>query len=190
MLRVVAPLLAVHKIIALRAWLAAPLVVERVTSAFALRVVVPAIAESIKSVIELLTVVPHVPDKSPVVGKAKPKRGEKLVTAMLCPYSPFRMLIACTYDFVAAVDVCQVGSTPAPFDTSTCPDVPGSFVALTEYSAGYVTNTSLVPAEKSIFEGCVPELFDKTVVRARRVPADVYVPIPTSHWLPVCPAMV
>ena len=118
MFRVVTPLLAVHNMMALRAWLAAPLVVERVTSAFALRVVVPAIAESIKSVIELLTVVPHVPDKSPVVGSAKPRRGEKLVTAMLVPYSPFRMPIACTYDFDAAVLVWNVGATPVPFDVS------------------------------------------------------------------------
>ncbi len=118
MLRVVAPLLAVHKMIALRAWLAAPLVVERVTSASAESVVVPATAESRRPVIESLTTVPHVPDKSPVVGSAKPRRGEKFVTAMLVPYSPFRMLIACTYDFDAAVDVWNVGATPVPLEVN------------------------------------------------------------------------
>ena len=66
--------------------------------------------------------------------------------------------------------------------------VPGVFV--TEYSAGYVTNTSFVPAEKLKADGCVPELFDSTVVLASVVPDEVYVPMPTSHSEPVCPAMV
>ena len=86
MFRVVAPLLAVHKMTALRAWLAAPLVVDSVTSVSALSVVVPATAESNKPVIASLTVVPQVPDKSPVVGNANPRSGEKLVTAMSVPY--------------------------------------------------------------------------------------------------------
>jgi hypothetical protein len=85
MLRVVAPLLAVHKMTALRAWLAAPLVVLRVTSASAESVVVPATAESSNWVMESLTVVPHVPDRSPVVGSASPSKGEKFVTAISCP---------------------------------------------------------------------------------------------------------
>jgi hypothetical protein len=68
--------------IALRAWFAEPLVVVSVTSAFALNVVVPATAESNSDVIASLTVVPQVPDKSPVVGSAKPSKGEKLVTAI------------------------------------------------------------------------------------------------------------
>ena len=84
MLRVVAPLLAVHKMTAFRAWLAAPLVVLRVTSALTESVVVPATAESNKPVIESLTTVPHVPARSPVVGNAKPSKGEKLVTAIWC----------------------------------------------------------------------------------------------------------
>jgi hypothetical protein len=83
--RVVAPLLAVHKITAFLAWFAAPVVVVSVTSALALKVVVPATEESINDVIESLTVVPHVPDKSPVVGSAKPSKGEKLVTAIIYP---------------------------------------------------------------------------------------------------------
>jgi len=49
-------------------------VVDRVTSASELSVVVPATAESSKEVMELLTVSPHVPDSSPVTGRAKPKR--------------------------------------------------------------------------------------------------------------------
>jgi hypothetical protein len=49
------------------------------------KVVVPATEESINDVIESLTVVPHVPDKSPVVGSAKPSKGEKLVTAIIYP---------------------------------------------------------------------------------------------------------
>ena len=85
MLRVLAPLLAVHKMTALRAWLAAPLVVESVTSVSALRAVVPATAESIRLVIASLTVVPQVPDKSPVVGNARPNKGEKFVTAIFAP---------------------------------------------------------------------------------------------------------
>ena len=51
--------------------------------------------------------------------------------------------------------------------------------------AGYVTNTSFGPAEKDKAEGCVPELLEKTVVRASVVPEEVYVPIPTSHSVPV-----
>jgi len=58
-------------------------VVLNVTSALAERVVVPATAESINDVIASLTVVPNVPDKSPVVGYAKPRRGEILVTAII-----------------------------------------------------------------------------------------------------------
>lgn len=51
MFRVVAPLLAVHRMTAFRAWLAAPLVVLRVTSVSADSVVVPATAESSNCVI-------------------------------------------------------------------------------------------------------------------------------------------
>jgi hypothetical protein len=76
---------AVHRIIASRAWFAEPFVVVSVTSVSVESVVVPAIAESIRSVIDVLTTVPHVPDKSPVVGSYRPSRGEKLVTAMLFP---------------------------------------------------------------------------------------------------------
>ena len=92
-LRVVAPLLAVHRRTALRAWLAAPLVVVKVTSASAESVVVPAIAESNSWVMESLTVVPHVPSRSPVVGSANPKRGEKFVTAISISFTqPFQHL--------------------------------------------------------------------------------------------------
>ena len=83
-MRVTVPV-AVHKRMASRAWLAAPVVVVYVTSASTESVVVPAIAESIRSVIEVLTTVPHVPDKSPVVGSARPSRGEKFVTAIVVP---------------------------------------------------------------------------------------------------------
>ena len=72
MLRVVVPF-AVHKIIACRAWLAARVVVDSVTSPSVLSVVVPATAVSSKEVMELLTVSPQVPDSSPVTGRAKPK---------------------------------------------------------------------------------------------------------------------
>jgi hypothetical protein len=99
------------------------------------------------------------------------------------------MLIACTYDFDAAVLVWNVGATPVPLEVNNCPDVP-TLVEATAYPAGYVTNTSFVPAENVNAVGCVPALLAKTVVRARRVPADVYVPIPTSHSLPVCAAIV
>jgi hypothetical protein len=71
---------------ALRAWLAAPFVVDSVTSTSVLSAVVPATAESSSPVIESLTVVPHVPAKSPVVGNANPNNGEKFVTAMAVPY--------------------------------------------------------------------------------------------------------
>jgi hypothetical protein len=55
-------------------------------------------------------------------------------------------------------------------------------------SAGNVQNTFLVPAEKVTSE---PELLDAiTVVRANVVPDAVYVPIPTSHSDPLCPAIV
>ena len=42
----------------------------------------------------------------------------------------------------------------------------------TLFPAGYTTNTSFVPAAKLIADGSVPELLDKTVVRARVVPED------------------
>jgi hypothetical protein len=54
---------------------------------------------------------------------------------MLVPYSPFRMLIACTYDFDAAVLVWNVGATPVPFDVSNCPEDP-TLVEATAYPAG------------------------------------------------------
>ena len=58
---------------------------------------------------------------------------------------------------------------------------------VTVVSAGYVTKTSFVPAEKFTK---LPELLDaRTVVRASVVPADVYVPTPTSHSAVPCPAM-
>ena len=38
-----------------------------------------------------------------------------------------------------------------------------------------------MPAENVSAVGCVPALFDNTVVLARVVPDKVYVPIPTSH---------
>jgi hypothetical protein len=91
-------LLAVHKRTALRAWLAAPLVVLRVTSASTESVVVPATAESSNCVMASLTVVPHVPSRSPVVGSANPNKGEKLVTAILVPLC---------YEFV----ICYAAST-------------------------------------------------------------------------------
>jgi hypothetical protein len=57
----------------------------------------------------------------------------------------------------------------------------------TPRSAGYVTNTSLVPRLKLTNE---PELLEaSTVSRERVVPDAVYVPIPTSHsvtvWLAI-----
>lgn len=53
------------------------------TSKSVLNVVVPATAESSSEVIAEFTVVPHVPARSPVVGSARPRRGEKFVTAMI-----------------------------------------------------------------------------------------------------------
>lgn len=73
MLRVVVPF-AVHKIIACRAWLAARVVVDSVTSPSVLSVVVPATAVSSKEVILSFTVVPQVPCNSPVTGSAKPSK--------------------------------------------------------------------------------------------------------------------
>jgi hypothetical protein len=55
--------------------------------------------------------------------------------------------------------------------------------------AGYVTNTSLVPAENVVFV-VPPALEARTVSRDSNVPEAVYVPMPTSHSLPVWPAMV
>jgi hypothetical protein len=82
----------------------------------------------------------------------------------------------------------HVGATPVPFDFRNCPDVPELFVELTLYPAGYVTNTSFVPAENDTKE---PELEeDKTVSLDKTVPDAVYVPTPTSHSLPDCPAIV
>ena len=73
MLRVVVPP-AVHRMMASRDSLAAPVVVVSVMSASALIVVVPAMAESSNEVISVLTVLPHVPDSSPVTGRARPSR--------------------------------------------------------------------------------------------------------------------
>jgi len=51
--------------------------------------------------------------------------------------------------------------------------------------AGYVQNTSFIPAEKFTKE---PELLDeRTVVLDNVVPDAVYVPIPTSHSDVPCP---
>ena len=54
--------------------------------------------------------------------------------------------------------------------------------------AGYVTNTSLVPAEKLTSAPALLE--DRTVFLVKVLPDEVYVPIPTSHSEPDCPAMV
>jgi hypothetical protein len=61
--------------IASRAVFATPLVVVRVTSASVLSVVVPATAESTKDVILLFISSPHVPDREPVTGRERPRRG-------------------------------------------------------------------------------------------------------------------
>ena len=54
--------------------------------------------------------------------------------------------------------------------------------------AGYVTNTSLVPADNVTTEPAFEEA--KITSRDSVVPAEVYVPIPTSHSLPPLVAMV
>jgi hypothetical protein len=60
-------------------------------------------------------------------------------------------------------------------------------VACEVLSAGYVTNTSLVPDEKLTAEPLLED--DNTVSRESVVPEDVYVPMPTSHseavWLAI-----
>ena len=73
-------------------------------------------------------------------------------------------------------------TAPVPVDVIT-----GPLGVETETSDGSVTNTSLVPALKLTNDPALLE--DSTVFLARVVPAEVYVPIPTSHSEPVCPAM-
>ena len=68
---------------------AAPVVVVRVTSASEVMVVVPATAESKRLVIASFTVVPHVPDSSPVTGRAKPNND---VYAVAIFYLKLRLL--------------------------------------------------------------------------------------------------
>jgi hypothetical protein len=63
--------------------LAARVVVVRVTSASVLSVVVPATAVSSKEVSEVLTVSPHVPDSSPVTGRARPRRDVAAVVTVI-----------------------------------------------------------------------------------------------------------
>ena len=64
---------------------------------------------------------------------------------------------------------------------STAPIPPP--IALAVNSAGYVTNTSFVPALKLTND---PELLDASTVSLESVvPTKVYVPIPTSHSEPV-----
>ena len=58
---------------------------------------------------------------------------------------------------------------------TTLPDASSN----TAFSDGYVTNTSLVPAAKSIAPPPVDE--SRIVSRLSVVPEAVYVPIPTSH---------
>jgi hypothetical protein len=59
---------------------------------------------------------------------------------------------------------------------------------VTDLPAGYVTNTSFVPALKLTK---LPALLEaNTVVRAKVVPDEVYVPTPTSHSDVPCPAIV
>jgi hypothetical protein len=64
---------AVHNNTALRASLSTPLTEVNVTSASVDSVVVPAMEASTNEVILLFTVSPHVPDSSPVAGRASPK---------------------------------------------------------------------------------------------------------------------
>jgi len=77
--------LAVHNRIASLDVLAAPVVVDKVTSASEVIVVVPAIAESKRFVMELLTTSPHVPDSSPVTGSASPN-SEVYAVVTFCSY--------------------------------------------------------------------------------------------------------
>ena len=77
-----------HNKIACREVFAAPVVVVSVTSASVLKVVVPAIAESSSDVMLLFTVSPHVPDNSPVTGKAKPKSDVYAVVMLLPQFLP------------------------------------------------------------------------------------------------------
>jgi hypothetical protein len=94
---------AVHKRIASRAVLAAPVVVVSVTSASVLRVVVPAMAESNSEVMELFTVSPHVPLSSPVTGSAKPKSDVYAVV----------MFKTSSYDFFPVGSLCCFNSAPS-----------------------------------------------------------------------------
>jgi hypothetical protein len=81
---------AVQSKTACRDVFAAPDVVVKVTSASELNVVVPAIDESSNEVMLLFTVSPHVPDNSPVTGRANPKSD---VYAVVMVYLKLRFLL-------------------------------------------------------------------------------------------------
>jgi hypothetical protein len=85
MFLVVVPEAGFHKMIACRASLDAPVVVDRVMSASTVMLVVPATAVSSKEVMAVFTVSPQVPDSSPVTGRARPRR-EVYAVVMCFPY--------------------------------------------------------------------------------------------------------
>lgn len=97
---------AVHKIIACREVLADPVVVVSVTSASEVMVVVPAIAESNSDVMLLFTVSPHVPDNSPVTGRAKPKSDVYAVVMFKPQVTTSSQAGFCTSDTFVQLGVC------------------------------------------------------------------------------------
>ena len=94
MFLVVVPVAGFQRITACRVSLAAPSVSDKVMSASAVMLVVPATAESSNAVISSFTVAPHVPDNSPVTGRASPNNDVYAVAIFylklqLLPSQPF-----------------------------------------------------------------------------------------------------
>jgi hypothetical protein len=90
-------------------------------------------------------------------------------------------------------DTPEVSGNPVTLVATNAAGVPNPVALpdasrLTDLPAGYVQNTSLVPAEKVTK---LPLLLEaNTVSRESVVPEEVYVPMPTSHSEEVCPAIV
>jgi hypothetical protein len=168
-------------------------VVNEPVDAVVAPIVAPSIAPPLISVVvktELASVT--IPVESAIEPAAVPSLALRFVTSMFVVSTVVALtVVILPVVAVAVVNVPAAGVTPPIVVPSIVPAVIAVpepsvlFVKVcavslsTDLSAGYVTNTSFVPAAK--LTAVPPVLDSKIVFLAKVVPEAVYVPIPTSH---------
>ena len=184
-----------HNKIACREVFAAPVVVVSVTSASVLKVVVPAMAESNNAVISVLTVLPHVPDSSPVTGKAKPKSDVYEVDMVFPVYYVCVGCVSMSVQVVAPPLV-LIGCHP-PIN---CPNTPVSPLAFAPTKSKIIGNEDVFPLTEApvkaidILTDSVPleavadplESAWSVACEGVNVPADAVADPPDSAWEIAC----